>query len=547
MDIQLLSSPTASTATTTTTTTSGVENDTGSRDPQPSPPSTVVVVPATVAVDVGGAAVAVAVAVEAEGERDPPKSKARLWVLGLFFSVAFMQSNIWMTYGPIAPPAQELYEDSLSISLLAAWGPIMYLPATVLSSWLMDKTGMKLSMVLNAALVAGGALLRCVSQTPPAGAYFAHIGQIFNALAGPFCMSAPPLLSSIWFPLKVRTSTTAIGALAGNFGIVVCFTTGLFVTKPEHVKLLLWGEAAIAVFLFAFSIFYFPAYPHDDTLRSTCNRYSWTHISPAPSHETASGTPDVELAETGVIQVAVVPETPAAVITSASPIVDDPTTAPIVTTTEATTKSSKSASALQFWRDLKTIMLQPAFVVVALACGCTVGMFSGWQAILLLVLEPLGFTQSQVGWMGFISTFFGIFVGLLSGRIADWTGRTMKPVALTLFAGLSLSSLMFCLIVNGIIPTKNIAPAYAIIVILTGFLSSMMPVLYELSVDITYPIAPSTSCSVINTIINVGCLVFLAVNGSLSPQILNWSLAGTATVFGLSLISIKWKYTRTKT
>ncbi|KAH3744988.1 hypothetical protein Pelo_13621 [Pelomyxa schiedti] len=46
--------------------------------------------------------------------------------------------------------------------------------------------------------------------------------------------------------------------------------------------------------------------------------------------------------------------------------------------------------ALRFW-----ISERSTQVLEVLECGCTVGMFSGWQAILLLVLEPLGFTQSQ--------------------------------------------------------------------------------------------------------------------------------------------------------
>lgn len=47
------------------------------------------------------------------------------------------------------------YQVTIDISLLAAWGPIIYLPAAVVSSWLMDRTGLKLSMQVNACLVAG--------------------------------------------------------------------------------------------------------------------------------------------------------------------------------------------------------------------------------------------------------------------------------------------------------------------------------------------------------------------------------------------------------
>lgn len=203
-------------------------------------------------------------------------------------------------------------------------------------------------------------------------------------------MSAPPLISATWFPLKTRTLTTAIGTLAGNCGIVVCFTTGLYILKPESVMILLRAEAVFSTVLLIICTIYFPGSPHFTKLRASLSRESWT-----------------------------------------------------TTLTVSAPDQSKLMAVMQFWKDLWAIVRIPAFDLAALACGCTVGMYSGWQAVLLLVLGPLGYSQEQVGWMGFASTCFGIFAGIVAGRFADWTGRRMKPVYLTIFWGILLAAFLF--------------------------------------------------------------------------------------------------------
>eukprot|EP01106_Pelomyxa_sp_JSP_P017295 TRINITY_DN692_c0_g5_i1.p1 TRINITY_DN692_c0_g5~~TRINITY_DN692_c0_g5_i1.p1 ORF type:complete len:483 (-),score=72.54 TRINITY_DN692_c0_g5_i1:76-1434(-) len=452
-----------------------------------------------------------------------------------------------MTFGPIAPLAYGVYGSSLDINLLQAWGPIIYLPATIFASWLLDKASLKTSMVLNTALVAIGGVLRCIIYTAPVANYLAHAAQIFNAIAGPFCMSAPPLLSAIWFPLKDRTFTTAIGALGGNFGIVFSFTTGLYVKRLEDVPILMVSEAAASTLLLALTLAYFPATPFDThPCTSLFSREAWTSLplAGAPGEpaqpgqtplNTASVTTEPPTSETQAIKEGDTPVTPVEE-GSTSQVEASPTQA----------SGFNYMTLLSFWRDVVMSFKRPAFVVASLALGCTAGVFYGWQAVLLLVLQPLGFSQVEVGWMGFLGTLLGCFSGLLASRVADWTGRYMKPVYLTLFSGLTICSLLFCLFAHEIIstPNKDIV-VYVLVVLATIFLCGLVPVLYELAVDITYPITPSTSCSITNTLINVICMVFILCGDALSSQALNWTLVGTSGLFTLAMITLKCKYHRT--
>eukprot|EP01105_Mastigella_eilhardi_P027816 TRINITY_DN8800_c0_g1_i1.p1 TRINITY_DN8800_c0_g1~~TRINITY_DN8800_c0_g1_i1.p1 ORF type:complete len:550 (-),score=115.46 TRINITY_DN8800_c0_g1_i1:63-1712(-) len=512
----------------------------------------------------------------------PPKqdtfvvSKCRYWILFLFSLLALHQCNIWITFGPIAPTVIERYGEDVDISLLAAWGPLVYIPATIFSSWLLDKFGLKLSMVLNAFLVAFGAVIRCFIGYGEVGMVLTHTGQIFNAIAGPFCMSAPPLLSFVWFPLQTRTLTTAIGALAGNLGVVVCFTTGFLITKPNQIIYLLVGEAVFAVLLFILAVVYFPAGPQDITLRGAWTRASY--LAPAPRTCNVKGEPSVadEEEEKTVqsegkpdggsdelaIEMDAIPnDESGAIITGegekaeAAPV-DTPLSAPSPDASGSTDLPINPrhngvwrgrmyavvAVLPTFWVDLGKIMANPAFVLVALACGCTLGLFYGWQAVLLLILGPLGYSQKQVGWMGFTSTLAGITGGVFAGRVADWTGRRMKPVYLTLFAGVTITFVLFCLVTHKIVPFYHVSLVYILITVLTVMLCALVPVLYELAVDITSPVSPSTSCSLINTLINVFCLVFLLIDDKLDVKTLNWTITAVSGFFGLLLISLRCKY-----
>ena len=44
--------------------------------------------------------------------------------------------------------------------------------------------------------------------------------------SGTVALGAPPLVSATWFPPSERTTATAIGTLAGSFGIAAAFAVG---------------------------------------------------------------------------------------------------------------------------------------------------------------------------------------------------------------------------------------------------------------------------------------------------------------------------------
>lgn len=55
---------------------------------------------------------------------------------------------------------------------------------------------------------------------------FLNSGQFFCMAGGPVALGGSPLLSATWFPPSERTTATAIGILAGYFGLAVAFAVG---------------------------------------------------------------------------------------------------------------------------------------------------------------------------------------------------------------------------------------------------------------------------------------------------------------------------------
>nr|XP_028599116.1 solute carrier family 49 member 4 [Podarcis muralis] len=93
----------------------------------------------------------------------PGRVYGRRWLVLLLFSLlGFAQGLVWNTWGPIQNSARQAFPFSkLDIALLVFWGPIGFVPCFFFM-WLMDKKGLRVTMLLTSSLMVVGAGLRCV-------------------------------------------------------------------------------------------------------------------------------------------------------------------------------------------------------------------------------------------------------------------------------------------------------------------------------------------------------------------------------------------------
>ena len=78
----------------------------------------------------------------------------------------FLQSNVWSTYSPIVGPVQNLYGwSSSTVDILAAWGPIVYMPLCFVCPRLVERIGLRATITLAISLVSSQSA-PCVSVCP---------------------------------------------------------------------------------------------------------------------------------------------------------------------------------------------------------------------------------------------------------------------------------------------------------------------------------------------------------------------------------------------
>ncbi|KAJ8407139.1 hypothetical protein AAFF_G00288150 [Aldrovandia affinis] len=223
----------------------------------------------------------------AEGEREPllvpvqpeisiqpaySRVYGRRWlVLAIFSLLGFMQGMVWNTWGPIQNSARHAFGfANTDIAVLVLWGPIGY-TSWLLFMWLMDKKGLRVSLLLSAFFMVAGSALRSVPlPNLQLKRWLIHGGQLLNGLAGPTIMSAGPLLSTTWFAPDQRATATAVASLMSYLGAAASFLIGpLVVPAPndtqahygavdwdanrirDRIQLVLYAEFVMIAVLFA--------------------------------------------------------------------------------------------------------------------------------------------------------------------------------------------------------------------------------------------------------------------------------------------------------
>ena len=223
--------------------------------------------------------------------------------------------------------------------------------------------GLRISVLLISFLsVLGKALQVIPFDDKKVRAIFIHIGQFFVMSGAPVSVGGPPLVSATWFPPNERTTATAIGTLAGYFGIAVAFAVGPAMVPNEVVPTnasnssiskhadhqliqYTYFELGLCTAVFLCALLYFPARP------------------PLPPSLSSS--------------------TPHTLSTSAS---------------------------------LKQTMSNCKFLPLAAMTGLTFGIYFGWLSMLAVFLAKFHVDAITAGWLGCASSLAGVFSGIALAR-----------------------------------------------------------------------------------------------------------------------------------
>nr|XP_056717414.1 solute carrier family 49 member 4 [Euleptes europaea] len=421
----------------------------------------------------------------------------RRWLVLLLFSLlSFAQGLVWNTWGPIQSSARRAFAFSgMDIALLVFWGPIGFAPCFAFM-WLMDKKGLRVTVLLTSSLMVLGAGLRCVPVTDQTTRkWLIHGGQLLNGLAGPTVTSAAPFLSTTWFSPDERATATAIASLISYLGGAFSFLVGPLVvpgpngsstpplaseSSPEYIKdrieAVLYAEFGIVALIFSAALAYFPSRP------------------PFP--------PSVAAA----------------------------------------------SQRLSYRRSFCRLLSNPRFLMIALAYAIPLGVFSGWSGVLDWILTPAHVSQVDAGWIGFWSILGGCVFGIALARFADFIRGMLKLILILLLSGATLASIWFTLtcVTTVIHLPLTTATLYTSCILLGVFLNSSVPIFFELFVETVYPVPEGITCGVVTFLSNIfmGVLLFFLTFYHEEFSWFNWCLPGSCLLSLLLILCFRESYDR---
>ncbi|XP_072021194.1 solute carrier family 49 member 4-like [Amphiura filiformis] len=435
--------------------------------------------------------------------------KRRFYVLAVYSVASIFQVIFWNTWSPIADTAMVVFGWSKGdIAFIAMWGGIVSAFLCIPFAGIMDKYGIRRMFLLAETFALIGVGIRCLPVGNDKVIWTANIGQFFIALAGPFLVQGPPLLSVTWFPPNQRTTATAVATISMEFGVALSFILGpLTVKEPKTIN------ATTINNLTEFDTYMGNYYDDYDDL------------PPDIKQDHIDSIFRLLYIEFGMIVVLYIiawiyfpskPPTPPSV-TASTPREDFLPGAKILVT-----------SINAFW-------------LPGLCYGISLGVFGTWASQLDIMFKgTVDVGQDIAGWIGFYTYIGGVVGGLTAGRCADYLGGKMKLVLLAL-TGPAIGIFVWFLLICYKVLQFNLPSLYVSATTYGFLLNAAKPLYLEVICEGVYPVAEGIAIGLLNWLSNCIGLMFLFV--MMIPHIgvywMNWTVLGSVIATFLILLVFK--------
>uniref|UniRef100_A0A1B6H316 Choline/ethanolamine transporter FLVCR1 n=1 Tax=Cuerna arida TaxID=1464854 RepID=A0A1B6H316_9HEMI len=161
--------------------------------------------------------------------------KKRWFVLALFVFYSMSNAMQWIEYSIIANVVQKYYQVPPSyIDWTSMIFMITYIPFIFPASWLVDKLGLRVAVILGALGNCGGAWIKVLSVAQDRF-YVTFLGQTVVAISQIFVLSIPASLAATWFGPNEVSSACSIGVFGNQLGIAIGFLIPPILVKNSEV------------------------------------------------------------------------------------------------------------------------------------------------------------------------------------------------------------------------------------------------------------------------------------------------------------------------
>lgn len=453
-----------------------------------------------------------------------PKVYARRWyILIMFGMINFTQNLVWNTWGPIAQSAKVVFGWSDSqIGQFANIGNIAYLVTVFPVCYLIERLGLRNSILGCTLLIFIGTGLRCITYDTEALTWLSYVCSVLNGIGGIVPFAGPSLVANTWFPLRERATATAVSSVFMYMGIGISYIIGSeWVSSPEQKN-------------------------STDHINITADIGSITGFSSWNSEQTlfTSNSSDEEVTNLVAMRTDIMnmlySECGLAGLLFLFSLLYLPAKPPTPPSTSASVQRTNYMAALG------SVARNGSLILLCLANAIPNGVFGSWQAVLDVLLDPVGLNQNEAGWLGFYMTIAGCVSGLFIGRFSDIFLRHTKFFLILMNGGAVLAYVWFALMSSGIIPISKVQ-IYISTIIGGMLINGSLPLVFEMGSELAFPVSEGIVGGLLTCLINLSGIIFLLV--LLIPDIgtswMNWSLAGSVLLGFVLLFLFPARYRRT--
>ena len=410
--------------------------------------------------------------------------RCRFSVVGAYWLIQGSNAAQWIVYSPIVRQVESYYNvGSTEVNLLSSMYMICYVIFVFFSAVVFDVVGLKRGVLLASLLNLLAAVIRLVSLYIYPSYGLLIVTQFVAAFAQILLLPSPPYIANQWFAATQRTAANTVLFSATGAGTALgLLIPPLIVRNSEkhEFAMLFLGHVFFAAAGVLWAALGFPMQPS---------------IPPsfAANHDAV-----------------------------------------------ADRQRSIRAVTFDVFRSMYRIALDQYQLI--LSGGCAVGLSWSIAAVLPQLLEPFGVSERWSGVIGFANMGAGTLVAPFIGHLLDRSRTFHKPILLMLMGMLlCLAVLPSVLCLHYSLDTPAVLAVTFVTWTGAGILqTAMLPAMFELMVELTFPVPESISAPALLWMASFLSLVFIYVFGAILGDHPGkgeslWCLGGSVLVTGCAV------------
>ncbi|AYU75715.1 MFS transporter [Leishmania donovani] len=467
----------------------------------------------------------------------------RFAVAPIFCLLSISNAMQWIAFSPIVDEVRTYFHmNATQVNFLATTYVIAYVVIVFLSCKLYEVTGIKIGVLIAAAANALGALLKIIALYAWPNAALLYLAQVSNSFTEVLTIATPPLISNRWFPEKERMVANTVMSSALNFGcgigvLIPTFFVGPDKQSKKHFGNFFWFHFAYAALVLALVVFLFPRKPryaashvaarqqnreerrlraldhvlhrrHSDEDEESDNR-PHPHVGQKKGVAKGKNEPLVagvtDACKEGSCDVAAAAagnQCASSNGTAVEHVIDE--------IQDAESESEREEPEVQPVNVFSVLMdcfrefrSNWSFILLAISSAAELGLIWGVATVLPQMLAPYGISEAMAGWIGFLNLVLGTVVCPFFMPLVDRYGRRYKLLLCALSVMVVIVMVLLTLLLHfGPAVHENSKHYVTAVFVLWGGVAGicqnfMMPLMFEYVVELTFPMAESTSAPVL--------------------------------------------------